>query len=83
MASHKYVPMPREDTYVVYRDGADIGMVWLAGRTWHADRYNMHEPQISEPTREAAAARLADKAVWRDGDAHTVRDHQPRRLTMC
>ncbi|WP_261295161.1 hypothetical protein [Sphingomonas hylomeconis] len=50
--------MPRDDTYTVHRDGTDIGMVWRAGNVWHADLFGMHEPQISELTREAAAARL-------------------------
>lgn len=52
--------MPRDDTYTVYRDGVDLGMVWREGSVWHADYFSLHAPRISAETREAAAARLPD-----------------------
>jgi hypothetical protein len=58
MAKHEYTLMPRDETYVVHRDREDIGMVWRNGSVWHADRFSLHQPQISELTREEAAARL-------------------------
>jgi hypothetical protein len=60
MASYRYTVMPRDETYTVHRDGLDVGMVWRAGDIWHADHFGMHAPEISEPTRDAAAAKLPD-----------------------
>ena len=44
----------------VYLNGTPIGMVWQAGSLWHADPFNMQDPEISETDRDSAAAKLAE-----------------------
>lgn len=46
------------EMYNVVRDREIIGLVWRIGDVWHASANSMHNPGITEQSREAAAAKL-------------------------